>query len=191
MAKLDQTDKPQWLQKVLVVSLGLNLFLAGFLVAKEFPTSDVSGSEPLTVSLSGLPQDISPQLREALETSFRKHSREVSKIYFDLNDARIKAREVLQQQELNEKALEDALANVRELQIKIQGPIHEALIEAAKELDVENRRQLVLFGDTFDRGIWQPRSIDGTRWRVEFDNGEFTLDLKGITDKDKADTEGQ
>ena len=186
---MDQTNKPGWLQKVLFVSLGLNLFLAGFLFARGVDSiGPAQPPEPINVSLGGMPQDIPPELQESLEENFRKHSREVSRIYGDLIEARIVAREVLQQEEFDEVALEEALAEVRELQIQIQGPLHEALVEAAMELDVEMRRELVLFGETFDRGIWQPRRVDGTRWRVEFDDGEFVLDMKGITDE-KEDEE--
>ena len=189
MANTKQTSKPPWLQKALIVSLGLNLFLAGFLLAKGLTPSDYFPREPLSVNLSGLPQDIPPELRESLEDNFRKHSREVSMIYGDLSEARIVAREALQQEPLDEVALENALAEVRELQIKIQGPLHEALIDAAKELDAEMRRELVMFGETFDRGIWQPRNVDGVRWSVQFDNGELILNLQGITDTDDENEE--
>jgi len=190
MANTEQTGKPPWLQKALIVSLGLNLFLAGFLLAKGLQPGTIGPRpEPLTVNLSGLPQDIPPELRESLEDNFRKHSREVSMIYGDLIEARIVAREALQQEQLDEVALENALAEVRELQIKIQGPLHEALIDAAKELDAEMRRELVMFGETFDRGIWQPRNVDGVRWSVQFDNGELVLNLQGITDTDDENEE--
>ncbi|MCH7630556.1 MAG: hypothetical protein IIC07_01515 [Proteobacteria bacterium] len=73
--------------------------------------------------------------------------------------------------------------DIRELQIKIQIPMHEILIEAAIDLDTESRRKLLFLGDGFDgRGLWSSRKFDGARWRVRFENGEIILDLEGITD---------
>ena len=188
MAQKPQIPNGGWMQRVLIASLAVNLFLAGFLVAKAVsPGGTMPTGEPLTVNLSGLPQDIPPELRESLEENFQKHSREVGKIYGDLIEARVIARETLEREVLDAVALEEALANVRELQIRIQGPLHEALVEAAKDLDAEMRRELVIFGETFDRGIWQPRRVDGARWKVQFDNGEMVIDIEGITDPENGD----
>lgn len=183
-----QTKKTpeNWTKNVLLGSVALNVFLAGFLFAKVLgPAPGAPSSEPPLVSFSSLPVDIPASLREELETSFRPHQKEIRKTYRDLMTARINVRDILESKEFNEIDLEAALANIRDLQIRIQGPMHAALVEAARDLDFETRRKLSILGERFEgQGDWELKRIDGARWRVEFGDGEFVLEFQGINDRE-------
>ncbi|MEE8206143.1 MAG: periplasmic heavy metal sensor [Nitrospinaceae bacterium] len=182
-------DNPQnkaesWMRNVLLGSLALNVFLAGFLFAKViYPTEIKSEVAPIEFTLRGLPQDLPRDFQEGLEQSFRIHSKEMEENYEALIEARFKVQELLGLEELDEMAMKAALEQVRDLQFRIQIPMHEAFVDAARNMDAEGRREMMFLGENIDvRGLWSPKHFDGARWRVEFDNGEIILELQGITD---------
>ena len=174
-----------WMRNLLFGSVGLNVFLAGFLFANLLgPTPSGSETTPIHVSMGSLPNDMPMELREELEDSFRNHSAEVEEAYRELATVRVWVQDILEQPELDRAALEEALEDIRDIQVKIQIPMHEVLIEAAMNLDAETRRALLSMGDRFDvRGVWDSKKFDGARWKIEFENGEIRLDLQGITDR--------
>jgi len=190
MADDKRKKAENWMRNLLLGSLGLNVFLAGFLFAKVLTPSvpETQLSTPVRFTLGGLPTDLPMDLRESLEDSFRLHSAEVEETYMELVEARLRVKEILELEELDQETLQEVLKEVRELQIKIQIPMHEVLVQAAIDLDAESRRELLFLGDRFDgRGLWNPRKFDGARWRVQFENGEIILDFEGITDRNEAD----
>ena len=184
MADDPRNKTENWMRNLLLGSLGLNVFLAGFLFANILtPSVPETQPTPIQFTLGGLPNDLPLDLMESLEDGFRLHSDEVEKNYQQLSEVRLRVREILELGELDQEALQQALADIRELQMKIQIPMHEIFIGAAIDLDAEGRRKLLFMGDGFDgRGLWSSRKFDGARWRVRFENGEIILDLEGITD---------
>ena len=186
----NQTKKtPEaWTKNLLLGSVVLNVFLVGFLFARVLEPAPEPAPELANFTFSSLPSDIPVVLSEKLENTFRPHREEMRRAYGDLVSARVRVQDILVMEELDEVALEEALANIREFQIQIQGPMHAALIEAAKDLDFETRRKLARLNETFEgTGTWEIKRIDGARWRVEFEDGDFVLELQGITDREDED----
>lgn len=175
-----------WTRNLLLGSVVLNVFLAGFLFAKVIgPDTGDQASEPLHFTLQSLPQDLPVELQEQLENSFQLHSREMEKFYGEMLNARLRVQEIMNEENLNERALNEAMAEIGELQIKIQVPMRAAFIEAAKDWDANTRREFTMWSDSFDgRGLWNPRRVDGARWRVEFEDGEFIIDFRGFGDSE-------
>jgi len=187
----EQRKNPEvWMRSLLLGSLGLNIFLAGFLFAKVLaPNTPDTPAQPVQFTMGSLPSDMPIEIREGLEDSFRAHSTEVREKYKKLEEARIKVGEILGVEELDQAALQKALEDIRELQVEIQIPMHQVLIEAATDLNAKERRELLFPGTRLDaRGLWGVRQFDGARWKVEYDNGEIVLNFQGITDgKDEED----
>lgn len=171
---------PPWARNLLIGSLALNVFLAGFVFARALgPSRAKMEAEPAMFSLRALPPDMPMEVREELEKNFKAVRPEISKDYRELIDARIKVKTIIDDESFNPDQLAAALAEVRDLQIKIQGPLHHALIESMKDLDADARRKFVFSIDSVEgAGVWAPRHFDGARWRVDFDDGKIILDLK-------------
>lgn len=182
MAKANPGFAQGTLRNILIASLAVNVFLAGFVFARVLgPERGVPSPEPLAINLRGLPQDIPPQVREGLEQGFKPHRREVERAYRDLIRARIEIGEILNREDFSPEELERALKKVRELQIKIQGPLHQAFVESMKHLNAHERREFVFSVDSMETGgFWAPRRFDGARWRVELADGKIIFDLKGL-----------
>ena len=191
MSDPTQKTPEAWTRNLLFGSIALNVFLAGFLFAKIIDPTQSPELEPVNFTFSSMPSDISNPLSERLENKFRPHQEELRRAYEDLRTVRFRVQDILSEEDFDEVAMEKALANVRKIQLEIQMPMHAALIEAAKELDYETRRNLNILNNTFEGpGTWELKRVDGERWRVEFDNGEFVMDLQGITDAhDEEDNE--
>lgn len=182
-----QKSPESWMRNLLLGSVALNVFLAGFLFAKVIgPGTDDQASEPVLFTLQTLPQDLPFELQEGLENSFQLHSTDMERLYGEMLHARLRVQEIMNQENFNELALEQALAEIGDLQIKIQVPMRAAFIEAAKVWDADTRREFTMWSESFDgRGLWNPRRVDGARWRVEFDDGEFIIDFRGFSDPEE------
>lgn len=177
------------LRNLLIASLAVNVFLGGFVFARVLaPERVLRPPEPVAINLRGLPQDIPPQVREGLELSFKPHRREVERAYRDLIKARVNVRDILNREDFSPQKLEEALEKVRELQIRIQAPMHQAFVESMKHMNAGDRRKFVFSVDSLESGgFWAPRHFDGARWRVELANGKIILDLKGFKEIEMGD----
>lgn len=176
-----------WMRNLLLGSAALNVFLAGFLFAKVLgPTDQPDNNSTPTVNLGALPPDLPPRIREEFENNFRAHRQNVEENYQDLFQTRIKIQDIMEMVELDEEALNEALEEIRGLQIEIQGSIHETMVETLRDMDPEMRRIFILGGDQgLERGIWSRRQFDGSRWKVEIENGEIKINFR----KDRQDPE--
>lgn len=188
MSAEDHKKPPQvWMRNLLLASAGLNIFLAGFIFAKVLaPEVENKPVERTKIELASLPKDLPPHIREEVEDQFRTHRKDMERDYEKLVEARVRVRDLLDDENLDEEALRAALDEMNGLQIEIQGTIQNALFQAMLQMDPEVRRVFFLKGeDGAERGIWTQRNFDGARWKVEIENGNIVLDLQGITDKDK------
>ncbi|HXV74617.1 MAG TPA: periplasmic heavy metal sensor [Sphingomonadales bacterium] len=175
-----QAFHPRWARNLLIGSLALNVFLAGFMFARTLgPKHTDRAAEPAVFSLRALPSDMPLEVREEFEKNFKAVRPEIVKDYRELVNARLKVKALLDDESFNPDELSAALAEVRGLQTRIQGPLHHALVESMKDLDADARRQFAFQIDSLEGGgVWAPRHFDGARWRVDFDNGKIILDFK-------------
>lgn len=169
-----------WMRNLLLGSAALNVFLAGFLFANVLgPTDPPKNSSTPTVNLGALPPDLPPRIREEFENNFRVHRQNVEENYQDLFQARIKIQDIMEMVDLDEEALNEALEEIRGIQIEIQGSIHETMVETLRNMDPKMRQIFITGGDQgLERGIWSRRQFDGSRWKVEIDNGEIKINFQ-------------
>lgn len=191
MSEMETKKTPTaWMRNLLLGSAALNVFLAGFLFAKFLGPEEISPTRtPPTIVLGGLPPDLPANVREEFENNFRVHKDDVEENYENLFQARIKFQELMEGMDFDEEALNEALEEIRGLQIEIQGSIHETMVETLRNIDPEMRQIFILGGDEgLERGIWSQRQFDGSRWKVDIENGEIKIDFRGIA-RDPEDDE--
>lgn len=103
-----------WMRNLLLGSAALNVFLAGFLLAKFLGPEEISPTRtPPTVVLGALPQDLPANVREEFENNFRVHRDDVEENYEDLFQARIKFQELMKGMDFDEEAMNEALEEIQ------------------------------------------------------------------------------
>jgi uncharacterized membrane protein len=171
----------KWIRVALVASLGANIFLGGFVAARMLgPKQPHLAPEIVGLNLRGLPRDLPSEVREELEDSMRSYRREIRHAYREYRDQQRKINRLLVEERLNEPAIAEAHEQLRSLNAQIQGPIQRALIDAMKEMDAETRRQIIeLRTVSRKRRFGRPKSVDGARWRFEWQDDEdgFRLEM--------------
>ena len=180
-----------WMRNLLLGSAALNVFLAGFLFAKVLgPPDQPENHSPPTVNLGALPPGLPPRIREEFENNFRVHRQNVEENYEDLFQTRIKIWDIMEMVDFDEEALEEALKEIRGLQIEIQGSIHETMVETLRNMDPKMRQVFITGGkDGLKKGIWNHRQFDGSRWKVDIKNGEVIIEFQGVAASSKNDDE--
>lgn len=179
----DQPDANRigkWIRIGLVVSLGLNIFLGGFVAARMLgPKPQRVTPEIVGLNLRDLPQGLSQEVREDLEDSMRDHQREIRRAYKDYRDQQREINQLLREEKLNEQAVERAYVQLRRLNAEVQGPMQRALVDAIRKMDTASRRQFIELRELPRVGrIGRPENVDGARWRFEWKGEDgFQLDF--------------
>lgn len=176
----DITQVGKWLRIGLVASLGLNIFLGGFVAARMLgPKPQAVAPEIVGLDLRGLPQGLSLQVREELEDSLRDHQREIRRAYKDYRNQQREISQLLREEKLNEKAVAQAYEQLRRLNAQVQGPMQRALVDAIRKMDTASRRQFVEIRELPRvRRFGRPENVDGSRWRFEWRGKDgFQLDF--------------
>lgn len=181
--KLDQQSTDQigkWVRIGLVISLGLNIFLGGFVAARMLgPKSPENDPEIVGLNLRGLPLGLSSEVREELENSMREHRHEIREAYRDYREQQREINQLLREDELNERGLERAYEQLRELNAEIQGPMQRALVDAMRQMDRDTRNRVIEMRKIPRvRRFGEPKSVDGSRWRFDWKGEDsFQLDM--------------
>ena len=176
------TSKPGlgWL---LMASLGVNLFLGGFMAARMYSApAGPAPSTQLEFFTRGIPPELPPEAREELEDSIRVHRRELRRTLREYRQTQAEIRALLAAEEFDEEALDKAYQQLRELSTRIQGPIHEAVIEAVRGLDAANRQVIIEMqtGPDEEYRLRRPGRLDGQRWRFERDGQGFLFRMREV-----------
>lgn len=185
-------DKGRWLGGALIASLALNLFMGGFLVARLISAERQDANlSPVEIDFRTLPRGIPPSIREDIEHHVRERKREITRTYRELIQARRALGELISQEQLDTPALEREFSKLRDLQIELQGPLHEAMIETLGTLNPEERREFVFVDESgTPRRFWVPGRVDGQRWEFREDNGRFSFQF-GKKDRENEESEDQ
>ena len=171
-------QKRRWVGPVMAGSIILNVFLVGF-VAARLVTPDQSASDStVEFQMRSLPAGLSPQARERLEDEIRARQDEMNAAYEELNATQERVNEILTSEKIDGLALERELANLRRLQMDVQGPIHRAFIEASTAMNREMRRELMRERqlERIER-LRLPESVDGVNWSFRVEDGKVKLDV--------------
>lgn len=179
----------QGLGTALMLSLGLNLFLGGFLASRTLaPTQDDGPRRIVTVTPRGIPQGLPAHMIEELESQVREHRRELRRAYRDYRHQQREIERLLVADKVDREALERAYRQLRELSVRMQGPIHEAVIEAARRLDAADRQMIVqlpqMEGEP-DALLFGPGRIDGRRWQFDTDGQGFRFVTREQRDRER------
>lgn len=124
----------------LLVSLCINGALTGFLIAK----GGFFGHHlpPGVTSLGELFRRTPPDVRDRLKSAFQEARREARSDWQAARSARGRVAEILQREPLDEQALRQALAAVRQATSEAQDVFQEAFFRTLRELTPDQRRRL-------------------------------------------------
>jgi uncharacterized membrane protein len=124
----------------LVVSVGINLFLVGFIVARGFgqPRPPPRGPGPFHAR-EMFDVGRSPEMRER----FRQQKDELRPKHRALREARKELERALLAEPYDRARVEASLADLRRGTTALQEGMHEALLDIASDLEPERRRAFV------------------------------------------------
>lgn len=123
----------------LLVSIGLNLFLLGFMVARA---AKHTPPRPNAVGFDGAEGQRS-KVPKAVRESLKRRQAELRPSQTSLREARREVRDALNTEPLDTARLEKALAQLRESSATLQVESHRVLLDAAQHLNPEQRRGLL------------------------------------------------
>lgn len=126
---------------VLVLSLALNFFLAGWMGAR-FMHGDVL---PHRWSITRLVHDLPEDQRAAVVATFERHRDEIRDAMDNLRETRREVADILIEEPYDPKATAAALASLRAQSAAMQETMHDALLEVAAQLPPEARLDLGRF----------------------------------------------
>ena len=119
---------------LLIGSLAINLTVAGVLVGR-WSAGDLSKKAPMVWAF----KEVSPESRQRLRPLLRESVREVLPLRRDLKRAERKVVALIRQDDIDEPALTQALADLRAANLAHQEAIHEVGVEAFSQLEKEER----------------------------------------------------
>ena len=182
------TKQAGWVKVVLVGSLALNLFLGGFIVARVLKPQPQLVRPVVALNLQSVPDGLRGEALERIEDAMHERRHELRRVYSDYRQTRRDAVRLLGEVELNEEALRQVYEQMRELSVRIQEPIHGAVIEALKGVDVMERRRILRAQRLrHPHPVRRVNRIDGNRWYLEFRDGDIELNFDDLFDENNED----
>lgn len=180
-----------WKTGALMASLAVNLFLGGFVVARLLKPEITAPPQPVVdLNLGSIPEGLPRAALERIEDAMHNRRHEIRNVYSNYRRTQRETVRLLMEEKLDEKALEEAYRQMRELSNLIQAPIQDAVVQALKDVSVAERRRMIRSERRQARKRSQPSTrVDGNRWRFELRDGKVDLDFDDLF-KD-GDEDGQ
>lgn len=119
---------------LLIGSLAINLTVAGVLVGR-WSTGNMSKEAPMVWAF----RDVTPESRQRLRPLLTESVREVLPLRRDLKRSERKVVALIRQDDIDEEALSQALADLRAANLAHQEAIHEVGVEAFSQLEKDER----------------------------------------------------
>jgi uncharacterized membrane protein len=144
----------KWFAIALTVSLALNIFFAGFMVARWWgwghpgwammgmERSLTRGDRPMPM-LDRMAARLPEPDRTKFEAIVARHRPALTEFGKTIRENRRKLRDLLTAERIDRPAIETAMADVRERSVAFQRTMQTAILEAAEGLSPEARRQLL------------------------------------------------
>ena len=126
---------------VLVISLALNFFLAGWIGARFVHGFDGHPRWSITRLVRDLPDD----QKQAVMAIFESQRDQIRSVMDDMHDTRREIADLLMAEDYDRKAVAKALAKLRADSAAMQESMHAAFLEAAADLPPEARLDLGRF----------------------------------------------
>lgn len=132
----------KWLILALVLSLGVNIALVGFMAGRASQGLQFRHVDPTVGFMRGF-QELDEQRREELRPLLREHFRAVLPSLWQMRGAHRELHQAVLAEPFNAAALETVLADLRRHLGESQEVGHAALVRLATELSAEERRLLI------------------------------------------------
>ncbi len=133
---------------LLAASVGLNLFLAGFWVARALRHRDFE--QRRSAEMFHVGRALRGSKVAGVREKARAHMQRARPLRRELRAARAQVKRALEAETYNHTELESALQRLRAKSADVQEALHEALLDVADGLSVEERRAL-------GEANWSPR----------------------------------
>lgn len=151
-----------------LISLALNLFLGGLLVGRMLrPDRPPPDTRPISLLRSS--RDLDPEARAIVDKAREKHHRDIRRSMTQAGEARLAAVEALCAKDFDEAKVREAFLAFRKEANVSQDKMHEALIDAAKQMTPEQRAVL-------REALMRERGREKMRGRPRGPRGAFSGD---------------
>ena len=134
--------KPGMLTGAFVVSLGLNLFFAGFFAARLIRQSPEPEALPV-IALTRMTDFLPPQRQIEIRELMRDNRVRIAESIAKMRSANARAAALLAAESYDRGELEEALNEVRILNSQTQEAVHEFVIRVVPQIGPENRRKMI------------------------------------------------
>lgn len=128
----------------LILSLGLNLFLAGLIAGKLFRDRSRLGEAQPLATVSRTMEWLPAKDRRQIEKAMKVRRAAIARDFRNMRRARSRVVRIISENKYNEQELEEALRKVRQIQEKTQAAFHEVIVEVIPKLPPEERRRFLL-----------------------------------------------
>ena len=136
-------DLKRWIVIALVISVAFNLFALGFIAARALHHRQSHENHGPFMGPRGLMREgFGPHARPMLDKVMERHGDELRKARGELKRSRREVRDALLAEPFDAPRLELALARLRAQTDGTQAHMHEALVELASSLPLEQRKHL-------------------------------------------------
>jgi uncharacterized membrane protein len=149
----------RWLVMALVISAAFNLFALGFIAARSLRPHEHGrhAEHGLFMGPRGMMRDgFGSDARPLVDKVMARHGDSLRAERMELRKARHAVRDALLHEPLDAAQLERALAGLRTRTDSSQQRMHEALVELARTLPLEQRKLLAMRAAAFDVGMGRP-----------------------------------
>ena len=147
----------KWIAIALTASLAVNVFLAGMFVGRRMvgppppplgPAAQQQsawrpGDRALPPMIDRIADGLAPQYRTVFLAAMDKHRQDIVASGLALREARGKVRESLSAENFDRNATTTAMADLQERETRFRQSLQAALLDAAGDLPVDARRQMV------------------------------------------------
>jgi uncharacterized membrane protein len=153
-------NKTHWLVLALLVSIGLNLLVAGMLAGRALWGGPALA--PMPLSLGWVIRDLDDETRTALRPRLIDHARQARPLRRDVHEAQREFNRLLQSEEVEQAELQNALNNLRQSADRYEKAMHDMMAEIIVGLEPDQRRRIARF---LQRKPGPSRDGLETRWQ--------------------------
>lgn len=155
------TTKIKWLIGILVVSLGVNIFVAGIMLGKGAKSRPVMrGGDPgIEFNIRRFSRHLGDEDRAKVREILRSERSALGNRYRDIKAGERRIRDLLSEPTVNKAALAEALDKHGEMVENMHKPMRRVMIEVIADLDMETRQKMAK--DMFKRGKRRGSKGDG------------------------------
>ncbi len=143
------TDRSRWVIGTLVVSLALNLLVAGAVIGRSVFDPGLQG--PLPPNLGWLVRSASEDKRKIISGQMRENFGRMRSLRVDMRNAQRDFNRIASSDDLDEAALRNVLKRLREANLAYQMAMHDEMLSVISSLDGPARKQAIRYLQSRER----------------------------------------